>query len=120
MFLQRNIYKRIDVIFSFRLMDTQVLKSHRIQFMMRRIIFCQAHKYSLDFCDKVDRTIPVHMYSGSFQGQTNAIIFHEVLSLWAICSLTCRIFRIPNDLSRFEQTSIIHTVLKTKSLRLKR
>ena len=93
----------------FRLMNTQVLKSHRIQFMMRRIIFCQAHKYSLDFCEKVDRTIPVHMYSGSFQGQTNAIIFHEVLSLWAICSLTCRIFRIPNDFSRFEQTSIIHT-----------
>lgn len=67
----------------FRLMDTQVLKSDRIQFMMRRIIFFEAHKYSLDFCEKVDRCIPVHMYSGSFQGQTNAIICHRNLQLIA-------------------------------------
>jgi WD40 repeat protein len=107
----KRIFTKSSVLFflCFRLMDTQVLKSHRIQFMMRRIIFFEAHKYSLDFCEKVDRTIPVDMYSGSFQGRTNAIICHEKLPLIAVCSLTCRIFRISNDLSRFEQTSIIHT-----------
>ena len=113
MLLQKNIYKIISVIFSLFSVDGHP------GFEIASDSIDEAHKYSLDFCEKVDRTIPVHMYSGSFQGRTNAIICHEKLPLKAVCSLTCRIFRISNDLSRFEQTSIIHTVLKTLSLRLK-
>jgi len=104
----------LSVFLCSRLIDIRVgklsfsekMKSKMIQSMMKRIIFSKRFNYSLDSYMKINRVIPMNWYSTSFHGQTNAIVFHEMFPIMAVCTYTCRIYRIQKDLSTFDEVSV--------------
>jgi len=81
------------------------LKSKLIRSMMQRIIFSRRFDRSLDFCSRILRAIPFHLNFGINQSQTTSIVFHELFQIMAVCSSSCRIFRIQRDFSAFDEVS---------------
>jgi len=87
---------------------SQKVKSQFVQFMMQRIIFSGRFNLnqSFDSCTKINRVIPMNWYSTSLHGRTDAVDFHEMIPIMAVCTYTCRIYRIQKDLSTFEEVSV--------------